>query len=99
MGISLRIKHTRLILTPKNLIQTSGYLVVCSNFCSFILLQNRFSIDTKTTNKILFILEGLNIIKFNGLSYQVIIRDIDELERVLDILFENHRKKFHDKSS
>ena len=99
MRLFCKVYNKRPILTPKNLIQTSGYLVVCSNFCSFILLQNRFPIVGITTNKILFILEGLNIIRFDGLSYQVIIRDIDELERVLDILFENHRKKFHDKSS
>jgi len=81
-------------MTPKNLIQTSGYLVVCSNTCSFSLLQNRLLIDAKTTSQVLSILEGLGIISFD---YKVLINDIDELEKVLDILFENHRKRFHDK--
>lgn len=93
----LRIKQTCPIMTPKNLIQTSGYLVVCEKFCSFSLLQNRLLIDGKTTSQILSVLEGLGIISFDGLSYQVLMGDIDELERVLDILFENHKKKFHDK--
>ena len=97
MRIILPIKQTRQVMTPKNLIQTSGYLVVCQKTCSFSLLQNRLLIDGSTTFKILSILEGLGIISFDGLSYQVLISDIDELERILDILFENHRKKFHDK--
>ena len=91
----LRIKQTCPIMTPKNIIQTSGYLVVCEKFCSFSLLQSRLLIDGKTTSQVLSILEGLGIISFD---YKVLINDIDELERVLDILFENHRRKFHDKS-
>lgn len=68
---------------------------VCEKFCSFSLLQSRLLIDGKTTSQVLSILEGLGIISFD---YKVLINDIDELERVLDILFENHRRKFHDKS-
>jgi hypothetical protein len=67
--------------------------VVCSNTYSFSLLQDRFLIDSETTNQILSILCGVGIISFDGSSNQVLISDIDELERVLDILFE----KFHDK--
>ncbi|HET7733836.1 MAG TPA: hypothetical protein VFK73_08345, partial [Paludibacter sp.] len=67
---------------------------VCQKTCSFSTLQNRLLIDGKTTNKILSILEGLGIISF---EYKVLINNVDELENVLDILFENHRKKFHDK--
>ena len=95
--MSLHIKQTCPIMTPKNLIQTSGYLVVCLNICSFSLLQNRLLIDEKTTFKVLSILEGLGIICFDGSVYTVLMTGIDELEKVLDILFENHRKKFHDK--
>jgi len=98
MGVTFKVYQTHQFMTPKNLIQTSGYLVVCQKTCSFSLLQNRLLIDGRTTNRILSILEGLGIISFNGSSYQVLINDIDELEKVLDILFENHRKKFHDKS-
>jgi len=97
MGVSILVKQTRLVMTPKNLIQTSGYLVVCSNKCSFSLLQNRLLIDGKTTFKVLSILEGLGIIGFDGSQYIVGVKNIEELEKVLDILFENHRKKFHDK--
>lgn len=69
----LPIKQTRPIMTPKNLIQTSGYLVVCLNNCSFSLLQNRLHIDGKTTSQVLSILEGLGIIAFD---YKVLINDI-----------------------
>jgi hypothetical protein len=98
MIISQQIKETKQTLTAKNIIQTSGYMVVCSNNCSFSLLQNRLFIDRKTTYQILYILERLGIIGFDGSSYQVLIDDINELEKMLDILFENHQKKFHDKS-
>ena len=97
MGILLEFKQTRQILTPKNLIQTSGYLVVCQKTCSFSLLQNRLLIDEKTTSQVLSILEGLGIISWDGSQYIVVVKNVGELEKVLDILFENHRKKFHDK--
>lgn len=97
MGVSIKVKQTRPIMTPKNLIETSGYLVVCQKTCSFSLLQKRLFTDRKTTFKVLSILEGLGIISFDGSQYIVGVKDIDELEKVLDILFENHRKKFHDK--
>jgi hypothetical protein len=97
MGVSFKVFQTRPIMTPKNLIQTSGYLVVCQKTCSFSLLQNRLLIDGRTTSQVLSILEGLGIISFDGSQYIVGVKDIDELEKVLDILFENHRKKFHDK--
>jgi len=97
MGVSIPVKQTHQVMTPKNLIQTSGYLVVCLNTCSFSLLQNRLLIDGKTTFQVLSILEGLGIISFDGSQYIVGVRDIEELEKVLDILFENHRRKFHDK--
>ena len=97
MGASILVKQTRPSMTPKNLIQTSGYFVVCQKTCSFSLLQNRLLIDEKTTSQVLSILEGLGVIGFDGSEYKVLINDILELEKVLDILFENHRKKFHDK--
>ena len=97
MGVSFKVYQTHQVLTPKNLIQTSGYLVVCLNTCSFSLLQNRFHIDERTTSKVLSILDGLGVISFDGSVYTVLMTGIDELEKVLDILFENHRKKFHDK--
>lgn len=84
-------------MTPRNLIQTSGYLVVCSNSCSFSLLQNRLHIEGKTNFQVLSILEGLGIISFDGSQYIVGVKSIDELEKVLDILFEKHQNKFHDK--
>ena len=93
MGTKLFIKQTRPIITPKNLIQTSGYLVVCQKTCSFTTLQNQLFIDGRTTSQVLSILEGLGIISFD---YKVLISDIFELEKVLDILFEKHRKRFHD---
>ena len=97
MGVSIPVKQTRLVMTPKNLIQTSGYLVVCQKTCSFSLLQNRLLIEGRTTFQVLSILEGLGIISFDGSQYIVEVKNIEELEKVLDILFENHRKKFHDK--
>jgi hypothetical protein len=71
--------------------------VVCQKTCSFSLLQNRLLIDGRTTSQVLSILEGLRIISFDGSQYIVGVKNIEELEKVLDILFENHRKKFHDK--
>jgi hypothetical protein len=97
MGISIDFKQTPQIMTPKNLIQTSGNLVVCQKTCSFSLLQNRLLIDGRTTNRILSILDGLGIISYDGSEYKVLNNDILELEKVLDILFKNHQKKFHDK--
>lgn len=94
MRAFLQVKQTRPIMTPKNLIQTSGYFVVCQKTCSFITLQNRLLIDENMTNKILSILDGLGIISF---EYKVLINNIEELEKVLDIFFEIHRRMFHDK--
>lgn len=97
MGVSIPVKQKHLVMTPKNLIQTSGYLVVCSRYCSFSTLQNRLHIDWRTTSQVLSILEGLGIISFDGCEYIVGVKNTEELEKVLDVLFENHRKKFHDK--
>jgi hypothetical protein len=97
MGVSIPVKQTHQVMTLKNLIQATGYLVVCQKTCSFSLLQNRLLIDEKTTSQVLSIIEGLGIISWDGSQYIVGVKNIEELEKVLDILFENHRKRFHDK--
>jgi hypothetical protein len=97
MGLFVKKLNKCPFMTPKNLIQTSGYLVVCQKTCSFSLLQNRLLIDSETTHRILSILEGLGIIGFDGFVYTVAMTGIEELEKVFDILFEKHQKKFHDK--
>jgi hypothetical protein len=82
-------------ILARSKIQEAGYFVVCEQLFCFNSLKNQLSINDKRTNQIINILQGLGIIAKKRGYYEVLVKDINQLEILLDILFENHKQKYN----